>query len=65
VQRTDQVGGEDEASLEDRDDQEVAIAGGLDFRRHLDIAPGDRLGIIKNAQRPASYLGHEGPFSID
>jgi len=49
VQRADEIGGEDEAALEDGYDEEVAIAGGGDLRGQGEIARRDGLGVKKDA----------------
>ena len=56
MQRADQVGGEDEAALEHRDDEQVLGRRGLDLLRQRVVARGDRLGVEQDAD--ARVGGH-------
>ena len=61
MQGPDQVRREDEAALEDRDDEEIRIAGGGDLARHLGIARRDDRGIEEDGDLAPADTGHQRP----
>ena len=57
MQRADQVGGEDEAALEHRDDEQLLRRRGLDLQRERVVARRDRLGVEQDADRRVAEVG--------
>ena len=59
MQGADQVGGEDEAALEDRDDQQIDIAGVGDLPRQLGIAQRDPLRVVEDTDVATPNRRHQ------
>src|SRR5690349_13997715 len=59
MEGAEEVGRKDEAAFEDRDDEEVDIAGGGHLRRHLGIARGNRRRIVEDADVAAANDRHQ------
>src|SRR5690606_3285702 len=59
VHGADQVGGEDERALEDRDDEQVVVVALADLLGELEIASGDGGGAEQHLDVLASHNGHQ------
>ena len=59
MERPDEIGGEDETALQDRDDEQDLVAGRRDFAGDLGIPLGDRVGVEENSDRTATDFRHQ------